>query len=348
MVKVVYRYGHRIGRDKRITTHVALTARAFGADGIVVDTPDKKLEESVGDVVNRFGGEFFIETGVKWRDYIKKWKGRIVHLTMYGENVMDCIDDIRKWDDILIIVGSEKVPGEFYEIAHRNVAIGNQPHSEVAALAVFLHLLTDGGWNDKKFEGVMEVVPTERGKKIRYNYEEILRREGCSKAVIEHCRKVAALAMEIARRIEEKGRKIDMDAVYAGAMLHDVGRARTHGIMHIVEGVKIARKYGLPSKILNIIKHHGGAGIDEEEAEKLGLPPGDYIPVTIEEMIVAHADNLTGYRYRKFRTAYAMFRMKAGKKAALKMKELHEKLSEMAGEDIDNIVEKLKSKRLVK
>jgi len=348
MVRIVYRYGHRLGRDKRITTHVALVARAFGADGILVDTPDKKLEENVRDVVWRFGGDFFIETGISWREYFKKWKGKIVHLTMYGENVMECIDEIKKVDDLLIVVGSEKVPGEFYELADYNVAIGNQPHSEVAALAIFLHLLTEGKWSEKKFDGVMEVIPSRRGKKVRYNYEEILRREGCDKSVIEHSRKVAALAMEIARRIKERGVKVDMDAVYAGAMLHDVGRARTHGIMHIVEGVRIAKKYGLPSRILNIIKHHGGAGIDEEEAKKLGLPPGDYSPVTIEEMIVAHADNLTGYNYRKFRTVYAKFLKKAGREAANKLRMLHEKLSEMAGEDIDRIVEELKSRRLVK
>ena len=38
----ILRIGHRISRDKRITTHVALVARAFGADNILVDTKDKK------------------------------------------------------------------------------------------------------------------------------------------------------------------------------------------------------------------------------------------------------------------------------------------------------------------
>jgi len=342
MVRIVYRYGHRIGRDKRITTHVALVARAFGADGIVVDTLDKKLEEGVKDVVERFGGNFFIKTGLEWKKYFRKWEGKMVHLTMYGENVMDCIDEIKKWDDILIVVGSEKVPGEFYQLADYNVAIGNQPHSEVSALAIFLHLLTEGEWMRKKFNGVMEVIPTARGKRVKYNYEEILRREGCSPSVINHCRKVADLAMEIARRIKERGIEVDMEAVYAGAMLHDLGRARTHGIMHIVEGVEMAKKYGVSSKVLNIIRNHGGAGIDEEESKKLGLPPGDYTPRSIEEMIVAHADNLTGYDYREFRRAYEKFRKKAGEKAAVKLKELHKRLSEMAGTDIDEIVKEMK------
>ena len=32
----ILRLGHRVVRDQRITTHVALTSRAFGADKIVI------------------------------------------------------------------------------------------------------------------------------------------------------------------------------------------------------------------------------------------------------------------------------------------------------------------------
>ena len=59
----VYRYGHRPMRDKRVTTHVALTARAFGASGIIVDTGDEQLEKSIRKVVNDFGGDFSIPSG---------------------------------------------------------------------------------------------------------------------------------------------------------------------------------------------------------------------------------------------------------------------------------------------
>ncbi len=342
MVVVVFRYGHRIARDKRITTHVALVARAFGADGVIIDTKDEGVEQSVKKVVEKFGGNFFIESGIEWKKYIKKWNGKIVHLTMYGERVDKVIDEIKECKDLLVIVGAEKVPPEFYEIADYNVAIGNQPHSEVAALAIFMHFLTDGKWIEKEFDGIVKIVPSKKGKNVKYNYEKILQLEGCSKAVIEHCKRVKKLAMEIAKRIAENGIKIDFDAVEAGAMLHDVGRAKTHGIMHIVEGANIAAKYGFSKKILDIIKHHGGAGIDKEEAKKLGLPPDDYTPRSIEEMIVAHADNLTGYRYRKFEDALREFKRKAGEKAAKKLIELHEKLSRMAGIDINEIVERIK------
>jgi len=342
MVIVVYRYGHRIARDKRITTHVALTARAFGADGIVIDEKDERIEENIRKVVERFGGDFFIKSGIQWKQYIKEWRGKIVHLTMYGEKVKDVIDEIRKYKDILVIVGAEKVPSEFYEIADYNVAIGNQPHSEVSALAIFLHMLTQGKWMEKEFDGVLKIIPREKGKEMKCDYIKILEKEGCSAEVIEHCKKVNRLAMKIAEKIAEHGVKVDMRAVEAGSLLHDVGRAKTHGIMHIIEGVKIAKKYGLPAKIISIIERHAGAGIDEDEAIKLGLPKKNYTPESIEEMIVAHADNLTGNGYRKLEDAIRGFKRKAGEKATKKLIELHKKLSEMAGIDIDMVIEELK------
>ena len=75
--------------------------------------------------------------------------------------------------------------------------------------------------------------------------------------------------------------------------MHDIGRSKTHGIRHAVVGAEIARKYGYDEEILNIIERHIGAGITEDEAVKLGLPKKSYIPQTLEEKIVAHADNLT-------------------------------------------------------
>lgn len=121
---------------------------------------------------------------------------------------------------------------------------------------------------------------------------------GCSPDVIEHCKTVAEYAMQIAINIrkstEKKGQPVDIDmyAVYLGGLLHDIGRSKTHGIGHAVAGAAIAVENGLDDKLVNIIERHIGAGIPEEEAAALGLPKKDYIPVTIEEKIVAHADNL--------------------------------------------------------
>ncbi len=121
---------------------------------------------------------------------------------------------------------------------------------------------------------------------------------GCSPDVIDHCKIVAEHARQIAINIRKSSQKkgqsidIDMDAVYLGGLLHDIGRSKTHGIGHAVAGAAIAIENGLGDKLVNIIERHIGAGIPKEETVGLGLPKKDYMPVTIEEKIVAHADNL--------------------------------------------------------
>jgi tRNA (cytidine56-2'-O)-methyltransferase len=164
----VLRLGHRPARDKRISTHVALTARAFGAKGIFVSTRDEELEESVRDVAGRFGGDFEIKTGVKWKPLLRDFQGTKVHLTMYGVHVDDALPRIKKEAEgrILIVVGAEKVPADVYQMADYNVAVGNQPHSEVAALAVFMDRLTNGEGLRREFEGRLKVLPCERGKRV--------------------------------------------------------------------------------------------------------------------------------------------------------------------------------------
>ena len=166
----VLRLGHRRARDARVTTHVALTARAFGADGITVaDVADATLEKTVRDVVDRFGGPFRVETGAKWKPFLRSWKkdgGLIVHLTMYGEPLSDVVAKVGN-RDVLVVVGAEKVPGDLYELADFNVAVGNQPHSEVAALAVVLDRLTGGAWERHEFaDGRVEITPNPRGKTL--------------------------------------------------------------------------------------------------------------------------------------------------------------------------------------
>lgn len=159
----ILRLGHRPARDRRVTTHVALTARAFGADRVLVSTKDPGLERSVRDVARRFGGPFEIETGVAWRRAIAEWRGTKVHLTMYGLPIGDVLPKLPR-DDLLVIVGAEKVPAEVYRLADWNVAVGNQPHSEVAALAVFLDRLLGGAGIQREFRGRLRVRPSARGK----------------------------------------------------------------------------------------------------------------------------------------------------------------------------------------
>ncbi|MEM1689015.1 MAG: tRNA (cytidine(56)-2'-O)-methyltransferase [Candidatus Hadarchaeales archaeon] len=167
---VVLRLGHRPERDKRVTTHVGLVARAFGADGIIIaDIRDEEVEKSITEVVERWGGNFFVKSGVPWKKEIEEWKkkkGKIVHLTMYGVPVSSVIKELRQ-QDLMIVVGAAKVPAEVFELADYNVAIGNQPHSEVAALAVFLDRLFEGKELERDFPNwKLKIIPSERGKHL--------------------------------------------------------------------------------------------------------------------------------------------------------------------------------------
>lgn len=166
----ILRLGHRPSRDKRMTTHVGLVARAFGADRMYVSAPDKALEENIKEVSEKFGGSFEAETGIKWRTLLKNFEGIVVHLTMYGEPLDEIMGEIGermgKGKDLLVVVGSEKVPREVYDEADFNVAVGNQPHSEVAALAIFLDRLFKGRQFEKSFDGKIKIIPSKRGKKV--------------------------------------------------------------------------------------------------------------------------------------------------------------------------------------
>jgi len=167
----VLRLGHRPQRDKRITTHVALTARALGASGIRIAETDAEVVRGVSAVAGRFGGSFTVASGTGWKGPIHAWKaagGQVVHLTMYGLPLSECVPRVRaRGQDVLVVVGAEKVPGDLYGLADENVAVGNQPHSEVAALALFLDRLGDGAWEREPFPGArLRVVPTARGKSV--------------------------------------------------------------------------------------------------------------------------------------------------------------------------------------
>ncbi|MDI6895695.1 tRNA (cytidine(56)-2'-O)-methyltransferase [Methanocella conradii] len=170
---VVLRLGHRPERDARVTTHVGLTARALGASGMLLTSSDKSVAGSIEGVVKSWGGDFWVKTGVSYRSAIKKWKeagGVVVHLTMYGINMPERIGKLReeyRVKDIMVVVGAEKVPGDVYGLADYNIAVGNQPHSEIAALALFLDWLQDGKEFERAFEGgELMIMPSEHGKSV--------------------------------------------------------------------------------------------------------------------------------------------------------------------------------------
>ena len=173
----ILRLGHRKGRDPRITTHLGLVARAFGADEFYLSgDQDSELFETLSHVGERFGAPLKLEHVKSPMGFIKKWTrgdsengvgGIAAHLTMYGEPFREAIPKIARKSPLLIVVGGAKVPPEVFELCQHNIAIGNQPHSEVAALALFLDEWFTGVELSGRFDGArLEIVPSSKGKVV--------------------------------------------------------------------------------------------------------------------------------------------------------------------------------------
>lgn len=167
----VLRLGHRPARDKRVTTHLMLTARAFGASSAFYSgIRDPALEETINKVCANWGGRFTIEFTEDWCGTLKRFgeRGKIVHLTMYGLPLKTIMPTIRiDPSEKIVVVGGTKVPSEIYSLANWNMAVTPQPHSEVSALAVFLHELFEGRELDTVYDDAsMRVLPQERGKRV--------------------------------------------------------------------------------------------------------------------------------------------------------------------------------------
>ena len=178
----VLRLGHRRERDKRITSHLGLTARAFGADEVILaGEEDESAIETWRSVSERFGGEFECRYEANPMSFLRRFTkdagdgkpGQIVHLTMYGESWRRSLSSIEGNRPLVIVVGGTKVPGEVFRLANYNISIGNQPHSEVAALGVFLESLIGEIDESKHFQGgEIQVVPSLDSKKVMSLEEE--------------------------------------------------------------------------------------------------------------------------------------------------------------------------------
>ena len=166
----VLRIGQRIVRDDRVTTHVALVARAFGASKIYMNEVDPEIQCTVEKMNDTWGGDFEIEFFSNWKDIIslKKNNSKIVHLTMYGENINKIESEIKEEEKILVVVGAEKVPRDIYDKADYNVSVGTQPHSEISALAILLDRIQQGEQFNKKFSDSKRVIiPSKNGKNVQ-------------------------------------------------------------------------------------------------------------------------------------------------------------------------------------
>jgi tRNA (cytidine56-2'-O)-methyltransferase len=169
MVIEVVRIGQRLVRDDRVTTHVALVARAFGCAKIFMTEVNPEIKDTLEKINNTWGGNFVVEFIDNWKSIVKNKKEeyKIVHLTMYGESINDVDEQLRKEENLLIVVGAEKVPREIYELADYNVGIGNQPHSEISALAILLDRIQKGEQFKNSFLGAKrKIIPTKKGKNV--------------------------------------------------------------------------------------------------------------------------------------------------------------------------------------
>ncbi len=170
MVKIcVLRLGHRKIRDQRITTHVFLAARALGAiEGVLCGEKDLPIVKTVESVGRQWGGDFKVKYEKNWKRFLKSRKKqgwKVVHLTMYGEDFSKKTKEMDKGNWV-VVVGSGKVPFELYKMVDCNLAVTNQPHSEVAALAMFLDRVFKGRELGLEFGGRIKIVPDKCGKVV--------------------------------------------------------------------------------------------------------------------------------------------------------------------------------------
>ena len=163
----------------------------------------------------------------------------------------------------------------------------------------------------------------------------LLLKSRCSRRVIEHCKTVTSLAVQIAKACKEKGLNVDVQLAEIGALLHDIGRSKTHTVDHAIVGAEIAKSLGLPSSIVSIIERHAGGGIDIDEAKQLGWPIKSYLPQTIEEKIVCYADKLIeGKRRVKIERTISKLSKELGKthRSLGRIAKLREEFSSLIGD----------------
>lgn len=160
---------------------------------------------------------------------------------------------------------------------------------------------------------------------------------GCSKGVIEHCKMVSHISVNIAKAFVNKGFDVDVKLVEVSGLLHDIGRSKTHTVDHGIVGGQIARSLGLSRPIVRIIERHVGGGVPKDEAKMLGWPPKDYLPRTLEEKIVCYADKrVEGLRTVPIEQALKPYVASLGKShpAVSRIEKLHEEIVTAVGDPL--------------
>ncbi len=124
-------------------------------------------------------------------------------------------------------------------------------------------------------------------------------KHGSNEHILRHCRACARVSMSLGARAIMHDNPVDEKAVFAGALLHDIGRSRTQTVEHGVVGARLLELEGIDPIVVEIVRRHVGAGISSAEAVTLGFPSGDYVPRTLEQKIVCFVDKmLDGDRVR--------------------------------------------------
>jgi uncharacterized protein len=90
--------------------------------------------------------------------------------------------------------------------------------------------------------------------------------------------------------------------VRAGSLLHDIGVYRLYDgigqlsyadyVRHGVLGHELLADEGLPAAVCRFASHHTGVGLTRADvlAQRLPIPPADYLAETGEERLVMYAD----------------------------------------------------------
>lgn len=154
------------------------------------------------------------------------------------------------------------------------------------------------------------------------------------KAVLAHSKAVKKVAVDIGKEVKD----VDLDFIKSASLLHDIGRFKCRpeskdSIKHGIFGADILRKEGLFDHAL-VAERHLGAGISKEDIEEQGLelPLNDYIPISKEEKIIAHADNLiSDDKIVSVEEAVERFSKEIGKKIGKRVKRLAEEVEGMKG-----------------
>ncbi|MGB0651850.1 MAG: HDIG domain-containing metalloprotein [Thermoplasmatota archaeon] len=154
--------------------------------------------------------------------------------------------------------------------------------------------------------------------------------------VLRHAGCVRDLAVAMARRAPDG--TADPALVEVGAILHDVGRAVTQDVRHASLGSAWLADRDVEPAIVQVVDRHTGAGIDAAGAAALGLPVRDYTPRSLEERIVAHADNLySGDKRLDLHQVQAKYVAKGLEDAGARILELHRALCDELGVDLERL-----------